>query len=724
MPEETHQKQPDSSEDCLIGAIFDDRYVIEAELGTGGMGKVFRARDTSLDRFVALKVMHWHFARSPSELRRFHNEARLLTTLDHPAIVRTYSMGVWNDFPFMVMDLVEGISLEQWIKEKRRLDLDSFHCVFRDVLNGLEHAHKRGVIHRDIKSSNILIDSCNREPQGKIVDFGIAKLLEPPNKTSMELTQTGQLLGSPYYMSPEQSSGAAVDHRTDIYSICCVMYESLTGTLPFMGDNPLEVLYKQVHDTAPDLVTTQGVPLKLAQTIHQGMQKHPDERFQTAADLAAAIEEAIKGKVLVHKGNLHKRRKKAQRSLKRKFPVLAILAIAAFGTAIVASFHITQNNLEQQEQARHKERRLKLSDRTARQIFREYSSTTTTPEKFEELADLSLQTDTPDFATAVEAYSQAAKLYKDRRAAVRCCRNGWSVVERWLPFHHHKEAHRYLSIMASVASQNNDFELVWKMLNEWRRQEHDSKDAVDTRALCESLMTYQLAVEKKREEALKMSQASYDTAQAAPSASEYRFEAFLNLARAGVKLKDKSLMRRAAEAMDEQLSRFPDVTGRVPHYIELCKVFHELNETEKEEKHLRTLLSITKDPALRALSLRMLGIIYADRGKLDMAATCLRDSFDVVRKIPTRSPSSIGFSAQILGDVLLRQNKLSDAKQIFMLALDNYKKEMPANDGYGNLAACYRCLATIAARERDVETEKHWTRLAEDAQKLRQEKQP
>lgn len=235
----------------LLGQVVEGRYDITETLGKGGMSVVFKARDRRLKKTVAVKVLMPHLSVDPLSVQRFQQEATAASHLDHPNIVKVYNVGATDSgLPFMAMDYLEGQSLSQVIKEKGRLDYEEALNIFVQLTGALAHAHQKGVIHRDLKPSNVILSHHGAERDiAKLVDFGIAKVLSQDGHTQAKLTQTGDIFGSPHYMSPEQCLGGELDERSDVYSMGCLMYEALTGRPPHTGESTLQILHKHISET-------------------------------------------------------------------------------------------------------------------------------------------------------------------------------------------------------------------------------------------------------------------------------------------------------------------------------------------------------------------------------------------------------------------------------------------------------------------------------------------
>ena len=270
-----------------------DRYELTQRLGKGGFGHVFRARDSVLDRVVAIKTLDisGEGAEAPGRFDSFLQEARTIAKFDHPAIVPVYDAGVDGSTPWIAMRLVEGESLASLLDREGPLGYDEVVALLRPVLGGLEHAHHRGVVHRDLKPSNILVEEGEGGVRPYIADFGLAKTLSE-RATSV----SGSISGTPSYMSPEQITGRRVDGRTDLFALGCIIYQSLIGSRPFSGGTLTEVAYKIVH-TQPERLAELGKRFgpKAGELARRALAKSPEDRFQAAAEMLQALEGAATG---------------------------------------------------------------------------------------------------------------------------------------------------------------------------------------------------------------------------------------------------------------------------------------------------------------------------------------------------------------------------------------------------------------------------------------------
>ncbi|MEN8145332.1 MAG: protein kinase [Gemmatimonadota bacterium] len=266
-----------------LATALSDSYELQRKVGAGGMAIVYLARDLKHDRQVAVKVMRRELTTTIGS-QRFLDEIRITARLEHPHILHLYDSGEAAGFLYYVMPYVEGQTLRDRLEQERSLPVDEAVKIARDVAGALDYAHRQGVVHRDIKPENILLS----EGYARVTDFGIARAVLTARDE--RLTQTGLSLGTPAYMSPEQSSEGQIDGRSDIYSLACVLYEMLTGVPPFMAGSPLALLAKHAADPVPSLRGVRvTVPVGLDEAIVRALAKVPADRYRTAAEFAAAL---------------------------------------------------------------------------------------------------------------------------------------------------------------------------------------------------------------------------------------------------------------------------------------------------------------------------------------------------------------------------------------------------------------------------------------------------
>jgi serine/threonine-protein kinase len=267
------------------GDLVGGRYRLERPVGSGGMATVWQATDEITGALVAVKRMHPRVQGDPDLLLRFRREAEVVARLDHPCIVRLLDEGAADDEgPYIVFELVDGTTLKAFIRQKGHLAPAEAASIASQVARGLELAHRSGIVHRDIKSHNVLVTG---DGVAKLTDFGIARLLDGMQDG---LTRTGTVLGTSDYLAPEQARGLGVDGRTDVYALGIVLYESLTGELPFPADTPMAVALRQVRDPMPDpRAVRPEVPTHLAAIVMRACEKDPAARFTSALEMADAL---------------------------------------------------------------------------------------------------------------------------------------------------------------------------------------------------------------------------------------------------------------------------------------------------------------------------------------------------------------------------------------------------------------------------------------------------
>lgn len=280
-----------------ITPALPDRYEILNLVGQGGTGSVFKVHDTGSGRTLAVKVLRPELVDDESALKRFEQEAQSVARLEHPNLVTIYGHELDKEGrPYIVMDFLEGESLAEVLKAEGAMDTERAARVFSKVCRALHYAHLRGIVHRDLKPGNIILSVGDSEDEAvHIVDFGIAKVLTPQGVGAAAMTQTGEIFGSPKYMSPEQCQGLELTLQSDIYSLGCVLYESMCGKPPFDGDNPVKILLKHLRE---ELRIGSEFEPAFAQIIRNCMEKLPGDRYRTAEDLERDLENAARGFVV------------------------------------------------------------------------------------------------------------------------------------------------------------------------------------------------------------------------------------------------------------------------------------------------------------------------------------------------------------------------------------------------------------------------------------------
>ncbi|MDQ5934076.1 MAG: Non-specific serine/threonine protein kinase, partial [Cyanobacteriota bacterium erpe_2018_sw_21hr_WHONDRS-SW48-000092_B_bin.40] len=308
-PPDSDNTRPINSTDAkLAGAEFardeivGGRYKVLSILGKGGMGLVYRVEQIFLGKELALKTIHKSFL-SDITVKRFEHEARAAFAVNHPNIIAVNAYGLLDDqTPFLAMEIVDGETLAELLHDSGPLPMAAALPIIIQVCFGLAHAHNSGVVHRDIKPSNIMIlkgRELGTEGSVKILDFGIAKFSHRDGGEIQALTKTGEIFGSPLYMSPEQCMGSQVDYRSDIYSLGCVIFEILTGRAPFVGNNALATLMMHQSEPPPTLAEGTGgneFPRELERIVAKMLEKVPEDRYDSLGIVAHDLASILKGK--------------------------------------------------------------------------------------------------------------------------------------------------------------------------------------------------------------------------------------------------------------------------------------------------------------------------------------------------------------------------------------------------------------------------------------------
>jgi hypothetical protein len=321
---------------AVVGEVIADRYELEELVGSGGMSSVFKARDRLLERNVALKILHAHYAEDGDTIERFRREARAVAQLSHPNIVTVIDRGEEDGRQFIVFEFVDGHTLKEIVEERGPLPIGEAVELAIGVARGLAFAHSHGLVHRDVKPQNVLL---NGDGKPKVTDFGIARSLDVQG-----VTQTGTVLGTSHYIAPEQASGQPVDAQTDVYALGAVLYELLTGTVPFDGESFVSVALKHVHEQAPSVLELRpDCPLRLAAAVERALEKEPHDRFPTMDAFAAELEAVLAGldrsdpetaaTMIVPGRVLRQSRPRRARARRSQWP----FALAALGAVLLAA---------------------------------------------------------------------------------------------------------------------------------------------------------------------------------------------------------------------------------------------------------------------------------------------------------------------------------------------------------------------------------------------------
>jgi hypothetical protein len=270
----------------VIGTLISERYRLEEKIGSGGMSSVYRAFDPMLERWVAIKLMHRDISHDPDQLERFRREARAVAQLNHPHVVTVIDAGEDDGAPYIVFEYVEGETLKDRIRRLGRLPVSEAVAYAIEIGRALEAAHASRLVHRDVKPQNVLID---RDGRAKVTDFGIARSLE-----AQGLTATGRVLGTTDYVSPEQALGHEVTGQSDIYSLGIVLYEMLTGEVPFKADTQVAVAMKHVREALPDAQRRRPeISAALAAVVERSTAKETQNRYGTVGEVVHDLEEVL-----------------------------------------------------------------------------------------------------------------------------------------------------------------------------------------------------------------------------------------------------------------------------------------------------------------------------------------------------------------------------------------------------------------------------------------------
>jgi serine/threonine-protein kinase len=272
--------------DPLVGIVLDGRYRVDALIATGGMSAVYRGLDLRLDRPVACKIMDSRYAGDQQFLTRFQREARAVARLKDPGLVAVYDQGIDGQHPFLVMELIEGGTLRELLRERGPMPPHAVAAVLSPILGGLAAAHRAGLVHRDIKPENVLISD---DGEVKIADFGLVRAI-----AEAKITSTSVILGTAGYLSPEQVSTGDAGPGSDVYGVGILAYELLTGAVPFTGDSALAVAYQRMdHDVPPPSAAITGVPPQFDQFTSRATRRDPDDRYADAAAMGDELHRII-----------------------------------------------------------------------------------------------------------------------------------------------------------------------------------------------------------------------------------------------------------------------------------------------------------------------------------------------------------------------------------------------------------------------------------------------
>src|SRR5712691_4235826 len=284
-----------SVDDPLLGQTLAEKYLVEQLIKRGGMGSVYRGKHVMMDKTVAIKVLRPSLAGDDDVVARFSREAKAASRISHPHAVSVTDFGdAENGVVFLVLEYLDGQALKEVIRNEGQMPLGRAVEIVRQVSGALDAAHKQGVVHRDLKSDNIMLSQTNGGDWAKVLDFGIAKIQQAEGAGDIEITAANLVIGTPQYMSPEQcSQSGPIDARSDIYSLGIIIYEMLAGRVPFTGESPTIIMMKQVQDPPPSILEARPeLAPAAAQVISKALAKQQADRFQSAGELSTALTDA------------------------------------------------------------------------------------------------------------------------------------------------------------------------------------------------------------------------------------------------------------------------------------------------------------------------------------------------------------------------------------------------------------------------------------------------
>jgi serine/threonine protein kinase len=399
------EKSPPANGPLSIGDIVSDRYEVLAHIGSGAMGEVYKVIDRSTQSLYALKMISPHLADQKTLAKRLEHEAQAARTLVHGNIVTVYDVGKsYDGAPYLIMDYVEGDSLEELLKQEVVLTPERALTIFLQIAEALVHAAQKEVVHRDLKPSNILM---TKTPAGtdmvKIVDFGIAKISDQDKVNKTKLTQAGELLGTPLYMSPEQCTGEELDARSDIYSFGCIMYELLTGKSPYAAENSVKVILKHLADDPPPLPAGAGISADLKEVVRRCLEKYRADRYQSAVELHIDLERIREGR------KIRPHTRKRRFGSKEKIAAAAAGFLLLAGTAGFVGFQSLSTHVDSPTRSQH--RVDKYDGKTLSQWTSAIEQSPDDPQLY--LARGILHSERDERTNAIDDFTQAIKLKPD-----------------------------------------------------------------------------------------------------------------------------------------------------------------------------------------------------------------------------------------------------------------------------------------------------------------------
>lgn len=400
------------------GSLIDGRYEVLAHIGSGGMGEVYKVLDRETQKFFALKMISPQVAERKILAKRLEHEAQAARTLVHGNIVSVYDVGAASDgAPYLIMDYVEGDSLDALLKTETCLNQQRALPIFMQIAEALVHAQQKSIIHRDLKPNNILM---TKTPDGndmvKIVDFGIAKISDQDGADKTKLTQTGELLGTPLYMSPEQCTGEEIDSRSDLYSFGCIMHEVLTGKPTFAAENSVKVILRHLNEEPPPLPNNVGITADMKEVIARCLEKHRENRYKNAVDLHIDLERIFDGKPIRPHVRVHKKKEARKKVSKVAIAAAVVVGAGILALAPIIYFATMAPKAEQADKSVGFQKPEKYQDKTLTQWTSEIEKNPDDPDLYQNRGELHAMRD--ERTNAIDDFTQALALKPNYLAAL------------------------------------------------------------------------------------------------------------------------------------------------------------------------------------------------------------------------------------------------------------------------------------------------------------------
>jgi serine/threonine protein kinase/Flp pilus assembly protein TadD len=668
--------------DPLIGQTVAGHYEILEPLGTGAWSTVYKASQKPLNRLVAVKVMHSHLMKSPDKVARFQREAEAASSLLHPSVATVFDYGLLaQGQPFIVMECMEGQPLAEILEKEGALPVDRAVGIFKQALEGLAAAHEKGIIHRDVKPSNLFVTKSGAAEQVKILDFGVAKLTSPDDSRA-SLTQTGESVGTPDYMSPEQWTGQRqIDQRSDIYSFGCVMYHVLTGKQPIAGNTMFDSMHQHIYDVpdefrkvSPDL----RIPESIEAVVFKALAKDPNDRYQTCAELLKALEKASgKGNRFLRMLSMYQHRRLAK-GRKVEAPIMMILPVCALVLAALIGLRVyemstksgvSEVNLKPRWQAEFDSAQDAFNGKqylVAEQSILAPAGALPLAEKIGEKDDALAETlQLLKSVYEKEARNREAAQVGDRLQAI-------ADLYPWKSLGKVEEnSKKIASLSAHLAITPHDKKTVEELATAMNNQSA-LLTAHAKYAEAQSLLNEAITLEKN-----ELGEKSPEYAKSLSNLGGIYYEL-------GRKEEAGKLMQQALAIREQTLGlNAPEVGTSCAHLGDYYRRMSNYVEAEQLLERALEIFQKTKGKQAQEdyiWALNTLGVTYMDQRKLPEARKTLTQCLELVQKL--NGPTSIWTARQLnnLGQLSLLENNFQDALAKYNQALDIYKGEF-GNEG-------------------------------------------